>query len=111
MRFGVPWVRIPPCPPKNTSNALFILEIEMSKFASSIRFQAKKGQENAFMEANLKLDIADYAGCLSHQCINAGNGRFQSVAVWESEDAIVQAIPLLIKYPRYAHTNARRNFS
>lgn len=70
----------------------------MSKFASSIRFQAKKGQENAFMEANLKLDIADYAGCLSHQCINAGNGRFQSVAVWESEDAIVQARPLLIKF-------------
>ena len=70
----------------------------MPKFASSVRFQAKKGQEDAFMEANLKFEIADYAGCLSHQCVNAGNGRFQSMVVWESEDALVQARPLLIRF-------------
>ena len=51
----------------------------MPSFASNARFKAKSGQENALMEASLKFDIADYAGCLSHQCISAGDGRFQSV--------------------------------
>ena len=70
----------------------------MPSFASNARFKAKSGQENALMEASLKFDIADYAGCLSHQCIGAGDGRFQLVAVWESEDTFVNARPLLIKF-------------
>ena len=50
------------------------------------------------METNLKFNIVNHAGCLSHECVNAGNGRFQSVAIWESEKALVQARPLLIKF-------------
>ncbi len=58
----------------------------MRKFASSVRFQTKKGQEDAFVEANLDFDASNYEGCLSHHCINAGNGRFQSFVIWESEN-------------------------
>tara|TARA_E500000331_G_scaffold306374_1_gene310648 strand:+ start:310 stop:672 length:363 start_codon:yes stop_codon:yes gene_type:complete len=83
---------------KKTYNTPKLKGISMPKFASSVRFQTKKGQENAFIEANLKFNVSNYTGCLSHQCINAGNGRFQSVAVWESEDALVEARPLLIKF-------------
>ena len=70
----------------------------MSKFASSVRFQVKDGQEEAFIEAVNKFDVSQYPGCLSHQVINAGNGRFQSYVVWENEAAIAAVRPDLIKF-------------
>ena len=50
----------------------------MANFASSVRFQVKTGQENAFLEAVMKFDASQHPGCISHQVIDAGNGRFQS---------------------------------
>tara|TARA_B100000686_G_C16670329_1_gene906081 strand:- start:683 stop:979 length:297 start_codon:yes stop_codon:yes gene_type:complete len=70
----------------------------MSKFASSVRFQVKDGQEEVFIEAVNKFDVSQYPGCLSHQVVNAGNGRFQSYVVWENEDAIAAVRPNLIKF-------------
>ncbi|MDB9703688.1 antibiotic biosynthesis monooxygenase [Rhodospirillales bacterium] len=72
--------------------------MDMSNFASSVRFQVKIGQENAFLEAVKKFDVSQHLGCISHQVIDAGNGRFQSNVVWESEDAIAVARPNLIKF-------------
>ena len=63
----------------------------MANFASSVRFQVKTGQENAFLEAVKKFDTSQHPGCISHQVIDAGNGRFQSNVVWENEDAIAAA--------------------
>ena len=70
----------------------------MSNFASSVRFQVKTGQEDAFLEAVKKFDVSQYPGCVSHQIINAGNGRFQSNVVWENEGAIAAARPNLTKF-------------
>ena len=70
----------------------------MSKFASSVRCQVRGGQEEAFKEAVRKFDVLQYPGCLSHQVIDAGNGRFQSNVVWENEGAIAAARPELIKF-------------
>jgi len=70
----------------------------MANFASSVRFQVKTGQEDAFLEAVKKFDVSQYAGCVSHQIINAGNGRFQSNVVWENENSIATARPELIKF-------------
>jgi hypothetical protein len=72
--------------------------MDVSNFASSVRFQVKTGQENAFLEAVQKFDVSQHLGCISHQVIDAGNGRFQSNVVWESEDAIAVARPNLIKF-------------
>ena len=70
----------------------------MANFASSVRFQVKTGQENAFLEAVMKFDASQHPGCISHQVIDAGNGRFQSNVIWENEDAIAAARPNLIKF-------------
>ena len=70
----------------------------MANFASSVRFQVKTGQEDAFLEAVMKFDASQHPGCISHQVIDAGNGRFQSNVVWENEDAIAAARPNLIKF-------------
>ena len=70
----------------------------MVNFASSVRFQVKTGQEDAFLEAVSKLNISQYAGCISHQVIDARNGRFQSYVVWENEDAIAAVRPDLTKF-------------
>ena len=70
----------------------------MTNFASSVRFQVKTGQEDAFVDAVMKFDASQHPGCVSHQVINAGNGRFQSNVVWENEDAIAAARPNLIKF-------------
>jgi hypothetical protein len=70
----------------------------MSNFASSVRFQVKTGQEDAFLEAVKKFDVSQYGGCVSHQIIDTGNGRFQSNVVLENEDAIAAARPNLIKF-------------
>ena len=70
----------------------------MANFASSVRFQVKTGQENAFLEAVKKFDASQHPSCISHQVIDAGNGRFQSNVVWENEDAIAAARPNLIKF-------------
>ena len=98
VRASVPWVRIPPSPP----NIVFYRVLEgvwfMANFASSVRFQVKTGQENAFLEAVMKFDASQHPGCISHQVIDAGNGRFQSNVVWENEDAIAAARPNLIKF-------------
>ena len=70
----------------------------MSVFASSVWFQVKAGQENAFQEAVRKFDVFQHPECISHQVIAGGNGRFQSNVVWESEDAIAAARPNFIKF-------------
>ena len=70
----------------------------MPQFASSVRFQAKYGHEDAFLEANKKFEVANYPGCISHQIINGGSGRFQSLAIWENQDALVAARPHLIEF-------------
>ena len=70
----------------------------MVNFASSVRFQVKTGQEDAFLEAVMKFDASQHPGCISHQVIDAGNGRFQLKVVWENEGAIVAARPNLIKF-------------
>jgi hypothetical protein len=70
----------------------------MANFASSVRVQVKTGQEDSFLEAVKKFDVSHYPGCVSHQVIDAGNGRFQSNVVWENEDAIAAARPNLIKF-------------
>ncbi len=72
--------------------------MDMSNFASSVRFQVKIGQENAFLEAVKKFDVSQHLGCISHQVIDAGNGRFQSNVVWEYEEAIAAERPNLIKF-------------
>ena len=70
----------------------------MANFASSVRFQVKTGQEDAFLETVMKFDASQHPRCVSHQVIDAGNGRFQSKVVWENEGAIVAARPNLIKF-------------
>jgi quinol monooxygenase YgiN len=70
----------------------------MANFVSSVRFKVKTGQEDAFLEAVMKFDASQHSGCISHQVIDAGNGRFQSNVVWENEDAIAAARPNLIKF-------------
>ena len=70
----------------------------MGNFASSVRVQVKTGQEDASLEAVKKFDVSQYPGCVSHQVIDAGNGRFQTYVVWENEDAIAAARPNLIKF-------------
>ena len=70
----------------------------MSKFASSVRFKIKEGNREAFTAALLEFDVAEYAGALSHQIIDIGDGRFQTTIVWESEDALVAARSDLISY-------------
>jgi hypothetical protein len=45
----------------------------------------------------MKFDASEHPGCLSHQVIDAGSGRFQSNVVWENEDVIATARPNLIK--------------
>ena len=70
----------------------------MVNFVSSVRFKVKTGQEDAFQEAVMKFDASQHSGCISHQVIDAGNGRFQSNVVWENEDAIAAARPNLIKF-------------
>ena len=70
----------------------------MLNFTSSVRFRVKTGQENAFIEAVKKFDVSQHPECISHQVIDAGNGRFQSYVVWENEDAIAAARPNLIKF-------------
>ena len=54
--------------------------------------------EIVFNKPNSKFKISQYAGCISHQVIDAGNGRFQSYVVWENEDAIAAVRPDLIKF-------------
>ncbi len=73
----------------------------MSKFASSVRFQVRKGQEDVFLKSVKKFDISKFSGCISHQVIDAGNGRFQSNVIWEKEEAIAAARPGLVKFFRY----------
>ena len=70
----------------------------MGNFASSVRVQVKTGQEDAFLEAVKKFDVSQHPGCVSHQVIDAGNGRFQSNVVWENKDALAAARPNLIKF-------------
>ena len=70
----------------------------MGNFTSSVRVQVKTGQEDASLEAVKKFDVSQYPGCVSHQVIDAGNGRFQTYVVWENEDAIAAARPNLIKF-------------
>ncbi|MDC1312175.1 antibiotic biosynthesis monooxygenase [Burkholderiales bacterium] len=67
-------------------------------FISSVRFQAKTGQEEAFIKAVSKFDVSNYQGCHSHQIVDAGNGRFQTTIVWDNEDAIAASRPELIKF-------------
>ena len=67
-------------------------------FISSVRFQAKTGQEEVLIKAVSQFDVSQYPGCHSHQIVDAGNGRFQTTIVWDNKDAIAAARPELIKF-------------
>ena len=70
VRASVPWVRIPPSPPNIFLYQLLEGILFMANFASSVRFQVKTGQENAFLEAVMKFDASQHPGCISHQVMS-----------------------------------------
>ena len=70
----------------------------MTKFASSVRFKAKGGNQHALIEVLKSFDVKDYAGAVSHQIIDIGDGTFQTTIVWENENALVSARSNLIKF-------------
>ena len=70
----------------------------MSKFLSNVHFKVNEDNRDAFIAALKTLNPKDYNGAISHQVIDAGNGRFASSIEWENQNALVSVRPDLIKF-------------
>ena len=70
----------------------------MSKFLSNVRFKVNEDNRDAFIGALKTFNPKDYQGAISHQAIDAGNGRFASSNEWEKENVLVSVRPDLIKF-------------
>ena len=74
----------------------------MSKFLSNVRFKVNGDNRDVFIAALKTFNPKDYQGAISHQAIDAGNGRFASSNEWEKQNALVSVRPDLIKFLDFA---------
>ena len=70
----------------------------MPKFLSNVYFKAKGDNRDELIAALKSFNPKDYQGAISHQVVDAGNGRYATSIEQENQDALVSVGPSLIEF-------------
>ena len=68
----------------------------MAKFSNVVRFKVKSEYVDDFLK--VFSDLPSYKGLLSQILIKTGEQNYCGVGLWESEDAMVEAMPKMISF-------------
>ena len=68
----------------------------MTKFSNVVRFEVKSEYVDDFLK--VFSDLPSHEGLLNQILIKTGEQQYCAVGLWESEDAMVEAMPKMISF-------------
>ena len=70
----------------------------MGKHLNNVRCRVNDNNRDAFVSALKSFDKTNYIGVLSYQIVDCGEGKVCTTVVWESQDDLIEARPMLIEF-------------